>query len=219
MLKRADLQGVLPEVARWAASLLIGGLGTLGVVALSLGMNRQLERTVTEPVTVVETPLVAKKAPPPEATRSRRPSPARKSRAAAPSPSPLLAAGLGGLDFGLGGAADLALADATSALVGDLGGAVMDEAQVGRPPTPTRRDPPSFPARARSLGQSGHVTLSFVVDVDGSVQDVAVVESVPPGVFDQAAIDAVQGWAFDPGQHQGTPVAVRVRQTLTFQLE
>jgi protein TonB len=168
---------------------------------------------------VIETMAVATKTPPSSSSRKQRTSPVKKARKGAPSPGPLLAAGLSGLDFGLGNAADLALADATEALVGDMGGAVMDEGQVQEAPVATSRTPPSFPARARSLGQSGHVTLAFVVDVDGSVQDVSVVESDPPGVFDDAAIEAVRQWEFQPGQHEGMPVAVRVRQTLSFQLE
>jgi protein TonB len=205
-------------VVRGVASAAIGVAGTFGVVALSLGMNAQVERVVTEPVATISTEVGTEPARPPE-NRKARSSPVRRSSRTAPSPGPLLAAGLSGLDFGLGSAADLALADATAALVGDLGGAVMDEGNVEDPPRPTRRDPPEFPARARSLGQSGKVTLSFVVDVDGSVQDVMVVESSPPGVFDDAAVDAVRGWSFSPGRHEGLPVAVRVRQTLTFELE
>ena len=39
------------------------------------------------------------------------------------------------------------------------------------------------------------------------------------GVFDGAAVEAVEAWRFEPGRHEGTPVAVRVRQTLVFDLE
>lgn len=211
--------GVRGAVAHAAASLGIGALGTLGVVALSLGMNGQVEKKVLEPVTVVDTVMAA---PKPVTDRRRgadRPAPTRKARRTAPSASPLLAAGLSGLSFGLADAADQALVDATAALVGDVGGSIVDEGEVERPPTPTLRTPPSFPARARSLGQSGSVTVSFVVDVDGSVADVYVVASEPPGVFDQAAVKAVEGWRFEPGTDHGNPVAVRVRQTLTFELE
>jgi protein TonB len=207
------------DLLRYAGATLIGLCGTFGVFALSLGMNAQVERHETEPVTVVSEMAVAPKAPKPGTARPQRSSPPKKSRQSAPSPGPLLAAGLGGLDFGLGSAADAALADATAALVGDVGAAVMNEDNVEVVPRPTERTPPTFPARARSLNQTGRVTLSFVVDVDGSVQDVYVVEATPPGVFDAAAVEAVESWRFEPGRHEGAPVAVRVRQTLVFELE
>ncbi|MEQ1564998.1 MAG: energy transducer TonB [Myxococcota bacterium] len=204
---------------RWLGALGIGVLGTFGVVGLSLGMNAQVERVVTEPVATIAELDVSAKPKPPDAGRKQRSSPVKRASRAAAAPGPMLAAGLSGLDFGLGGAADLALADATAALVGEMGGAVVDERSVQDPPRATTRTPPTFPARARSLGQSGRVTLSFVVDVDGSVQDVTVVEAEPPGVFDDAAVAAVESWAFEPGRNEGMPVAVRVRQTLTFELE
>lgn len=206
-------------MVRRALSPLVGVVGTMGVVGLSLGMNGAVERRVLEPATVIDTRAVAAK---PEASRSdrrERRAPQKRSREAAPTPGPMLAAGLSGLDFGLGDGADEALAGATTALVTRMGGAVMDEGSVEDVPRPTERTPPVFPPRARSLGQSGHVTLSFVVDVDGSVQDVVVVESDPPGVFDPAAVEAVRAWTFEPGRHDGAPVAVRVRQTLRFELE
>lgn len=206
------------ELLRHVAALGIGVLGTFGVFALSLGMNAQTEQAATEPVTVVTEMMVAPK-PHKAGPTQRRPAPARKAKKSAPSPGPLLAAGLSGLDFGLGNAADAALGDATAALVGSVGAVVMSEDAVQVAPVATSRTPPTFPARARSLDQSGSVTLSFVVDVDGSAQDVSVVTSEPPGVFDAAAIEAVESWRFEPGRHEGSPVAVRVRQTLVFELE
>jgi protein TonB len=204
---------------RHVGALVIGAAGTLGVFMLSLGMNSQVERQMTEPVTLVTEMAVAPKAPKPGPARPQRSAPPKKARQSAPSPGPLLAAGLGGLDFGLGSAADAALADATAALVGDVGATVMNEDNVEVAPRATERTAPTFPARARSLNQTGRVTLSFVVDVDGSVQDVYVVEATPPGVFDDAAVEAVESWRFEPGRHEGAPVAVRVRQTLVFELE
>ncbi len=208
-------KGRLP---RLLGALVVACLGTVGVVALSLGMNAQLEPRAMEPVAVIAEVAVQPRARPAR-NRARRTSTPRKSARPAPSPSPLLAAGLAGLDFGLGDDADAALASATDALVGNMGGAVVDEDTVDVPPRATERQPPSFPARARSLGQSGWVTVSFVVDIDGSAQDVTVVEADPPGVFDDAAAAAVRDWRFEPGQEDGNPVAVRVRQTLRFQLE
>ena len=208
----------MAEVLRHVGALGIGLLGTLGVCVLSLGMNSQVAPVLTEPVAILQEMAAPAKASQ-QSTRKKRKSSTQKARKAAPSAAPLLSASLGGLDFGLGDGADLALIGATEALVGDLGAAVMDEEAVGVPPRPARQDPPSFPARARSLGQSGWVTLSFVIDVDGSAVDVHVIEADPPGVFDQAAVAAAQGWEFEPGRHEGAPVAVRVRQTLRFALE
>lgn len=212
MPRRADL-------LRHAAAVLVGLAGTAGVFGLSLGMNSQVRARAPEVATVIDTMQVAPKAKP-ETTRKQRSSPPRKARrTSAPSPAPLLAADLSGLDFGLDDGADAALLGATQALVASLGGAVMDEDAVEDAPTPTTRTPPAYPARARQLGTEGQVTLSFVVDVDGTAQDVTVVEGEPPGVFDAAAIEAVRGWRFEPGRHEGAPVAVRVRQTLRFELE
>ncbi|MFZ5479339.1 MAG: energy transducer TonB [Myxococcota bacterium] len=208
------------DLARHAGAFVVACLGTLGVFALSLGMNAQVERKQHDVATIVDTMVAA--APPPEsrAAKKQRSSPAKRARkAAAPSPSPLLSASLGGLDFGLDGGADAAIAGATAALMEDMGGAVMSEDAVEDAPTATTRTPPSYPSRARTQGQTGWVTLAFVVDVDGSVQDVHVLEADPPGVFDEAAIDAVGAWRFEPGRHEGAPVAVRVRQTVRFELE
>lgn len=204
---------------RHLIALFVGVLGMIGVVALSVGMNAVVDKVVTEPVSVLTELPAPASAPPKAESRRKRVTQARPARRAAPSPAPLLAANLSGLDFGFADAADLAMADATRALVGELGGAVLDEAAVDAPPTPIEQAPPSFPARARSLGQAGWVTLSFVVDVDGSTADVTVVEAQPVGAFEEAAKDAVAGWRFNPGQQDGAPAAVRVRQTLHFELE
>jgi protein TonB len=206
-------------VLRHLAAASIAVLGTCGVIGLSLGMNAVVGRSETEPVAVVSELPAAAASKPPSQKRDRRPAPARKARRAAPSAAPALAASLGGLDFGFGDVGAGGLTEATAALVGSMGGGVVNEEAVQEPPTPVERVAPTFPARARALGQSGSVTLSFVVDIDGSTADVHVVESIPPGVFDDAAVEAVRRWRFSPGEQDGAPVAVRVRQTLRFELE
>jgi len=206
-------------MVRHLLSALIGLVGMVGVVGLSLGMNSVVQRAATEPVSTVAEVVASPTAAKSERRASRKSNAPRRARKAAPSPAPLLSASLAGLDFGFSDGADLAMADASRQLVGSLGGAVVDEAEVEAAPEPVDRAPPAFPARARALGQSGVVTVSFVVDLDGSTQDVHVVEAEPPGVFDDAAIEAVRGWRFNPGQLEGAPVAVRVRQTLRFELQ
>lgn len=213
----------MPRRARAAlelfAALGIGLLGTAGVVGLSVGMNSQVQKKATEVATVIETVAAAPESKTKAQARKQRSSPVKKAARSAPSPAPALAANLGGLDFGLASGADAAMMSATGALLQDVGTAVMNEDAVEVPPRSVERTPPQYPTRARSQGQTGKVTLSFIVDLDGSVQDVHVVEASPPGVFDAAAIEAVSSWRFEPGQNAGSPVAVRVRQTLRFELE
>jgi protein TonB len=206
-------------LARHGAATAIGALGMVGVAGLSLGMNAEVARRAPEPVTMLQEIAAPPKAKTAERARARRATPARRAARAAPSPSALLAVSLPGLDFGLDAAADAALAAATDALVADASARVVDEGQVEVAPRPVEREPPSFPPRARALGQSGWVAVVFVVDIDGTTQDVSVVESVPPGVFDDAAVEAVKGWRFEPGRVEGAPVPVRVRQSLKFALE
>ena len=205
-------------LAEHAGALLISGLGTLGVVGLSLGMNAQVEKKTPELAAAVELAAAPREAPK-GATRKARSSPVKKAARSAPSAAPALAAGLAGLDFGMDGGADAAMGVATNALLDQVGATVLSEEEVEEPPRPASRAAPSYPARARQDGQTGYVTVSFVVDIDGSAQDVHVVESEPPGVFDEAALAAVSAWTFEPGRQEGSPVAVRVRQTLRFELD
>lgn len=192
--------------------------GTVGVIGLSLGMNAQVEKKKPELATVVEA-MAAPESRPRGPARKARSSPVKKARSAAPAASAPLAAGLPGFDFGLGGGAEAGMGEATAALLDEVGGKVVDESAVEVAPQAVERGPPAYPSRARAQGVGGRVTLSFVVDVDGRVQDVVVVEAEPPGIFDEAAVEAVRAWRFEPGLDEGAPVAVRVRQTLRFELE
>jgi protein TonB len=160
---------------------------------------------------------VAPPKPPPQRAKPK-PRPKPKRTTSSPPPAPALMAGLGGLDFGLPGLTG-GMDDATQALLGDLGDVVMTEDAVDVPPRATQRVAPAYPPRARAKDVTGYVTLSLLVSADGAVRDVRVLESQPPGVFDNAAVQAVQGWGFQPAQYQGRDVAVRARQTLRFELE
>ncbi len=63
---------------------------------------------------------------------------------------------------------------------------------------------------------SAKVLLRFMVNVDGSVSDVKVLEG--PEEFHQAAIDAVSQFRFKPAEHNGKPVAVKITQSIKFRL-
>jgi len=77
---------------------------------------------------------------------------------------------------------------------------------------------PVYPVDAERRGIEGWVDLEFLVKADGSVHEPIIRNAQPAGVFDQAAIRAVQTWRFSPAMHDGTPVEQRTRLRLRFTL-
>ncbi|MFZ5844348.1 MAG: TonB family protein [Pseudomonadota bacterium] len=74
---------------------------------------------------------------------------------------------------------------------------------------------PQYPRAEAAKGIEGWVSLRFEVRQDGTVGNVRVLNGSPRGVFDQAAVKAVQRWRYRPTE-QG-PVVQTV--TLDFKLE
>ena len=87
--------------------------------------------------------------------------------------------------------------------------------QITRPQR-VRDVPPVYPQLAREAGVQGTVILETVIGVDGTVQDVKVLRSIP--LLDAAAVDAVRQWRFTPTLLNGEPVAVVMTVTVTFSL-
>ncbi|AQT61658.1 energy transducer TonB [Cellvibrio mixtus] len=83
---------------------------------------------------------------------------------------------------------------------------------------PVVRVPPAYPQRAKQAKLEGKVTMAVTIRPDGTVADVQVIESNPPRLFDQAAIQAMQRWKFRPKIVNGKPEAQRARQTIDFKL-
>jgi TonB family protein len=82
---------------------------------------------------------------------------------------------------------------------------------------PAIRVAPRYPVQASTSGTEGWVELEIAVTADGRVLEVAVLQSTPEGVFEQAAIAAVEQWRYcpvDPETHR-EPLQVRLK----FQLD
>ena len=78
---------------------------------------------------------------------------------------------------------------------------------------------PQFPEVARARGIDGWVDLKFVVSIDGAVSDVAVVGAEPAGIFEQAALDALRRWRYQPVVHDGRAVSQGARVRLRFTVQ
>jgi TonB family protein len=78
---------------------------------------------------------------------------------------------------------------------------------------------PQFPDVARKRGLDGWVDLQFVVGTDGAVSDVAVIGAQPVGVFEQAALDAVRHWRYQPVMRAGQAISQHARVRLRFTVQ
>ena len=63
---------------------------------------------------------------------------------------------------------------------------------------------------------SGSVELEFTVSPSGEVTDIKIQAADPPGVFDQAAINALSQSHYQPVLRDGVAIAQRVRVRLRF---
>lgn len=79
--------------------------------------------------------------------------------------------------------------------------------------------PPRYPEAARRVGIEGTTVLKVRIREDGGVGDVIVAQSAGAVALDQAAVDAVQRWRFEPARRGGHPVAVWVSLPVRFRLE
>lgn len=86
------------------------------------------------------------------------------------------------------------------------------------PLTVLARIPPVYPLHAKRRGVQGWVKVHFVVNENGRAEDITIVESQPPGVFDQSVTRCISGWRFQPGTIAGLAVKARAETTIRFEL-
>ena len=76
-----------------------------------------------------------------------------------------------------------------------------------------------YPVVAKENGIQGRVTLSFIVDVDGSITNIEVVRGVDP-LLDAEAIRIIKSMPkWTPGMQRGKAVAVKYTVPVAFRLE
>jgi TonB family protein len=76
---------------------------------------------------------------------------------------------------------------------------------------------PRYPEEARKNKIMGDVVCRTVITAEGEVSDVEIVESEDE-IFNQATIDAVSQWRFEPATLEGKPVDVYYVVTVRFNL-
>jgi protein TonB len=71
-----------------------------------------------------------------------------------------------------------------------------------------------YPPVALARLLRGTVVIEATISAAGRVVDAVVLRSIPE--LDQAALDAVRQWEYDPARLKGVPVAVIMTVTVTF---
>jgi len=79
---------------------------------------------------------------------------------------------------------------------------------------PQRLDRPIYPPEAKAAGVTGVVIVQVVIDPRGAVTDAKVVRSIP--LLDDAALQSVRTWTFQPTVVNGAAVPVRMNVAVSF---
>jgi protein TonB len=122
----------------------------------------------------------------------------------------------GGVDGGIpGGALDAVIGPLLNVVLGQVEAPVRAAGEI-KQPRRIRAVEPAYPEIARQARVEGIVIIEAETDVYGRVQRLRVLRSIP--LLDQAALDAVRQWLYEPliigGRPRGVVFTVTVRFTL-----
>ncbi len=127
-----------------------------------------------------------------------------------------------GFEGGIGSGSDGGVGSGTGPGVGPgegggIGGGVFRVGGGVSAPQVIYKMDPEDSEQVRKAKYQGTVVLNLVVQRDGTVRDIRVIQSLGLGL-DEKAIEAVKQWRFRPGEKNGTPVDVRAVIEVTFRL-
>jgi protein TonB len=88
-----------------------------------------------------------------------------------------------------------------------------------KPPVPKHLAMPSYPELAREAGIEGVVYVKVLIDENGKVTWVAVLESNVTDSMNRSALDAARRCRFEPAKQRNKPVPVVVVIPFEFRLE
>lgn len=209
------------HLARLPAAIIFG----VGFTAVLFGFipfahrvakpERTLELVKTSAVeaeeVVEETPP-----PPPEETEKPPEAPPEPQLVETPQQIPLsadleVAVGAGGGMAGFGEIRSLTTAEAVTE-------EAFDVADLEKRPEPVSQVSPTYPPEFRKAKIEGMVTLVFVLDETGRVEDPRVENSSRPE-FEKPALDAIRKWRFSPGMKDGQAVRTYIRVPMRFRVQ
>lgn len=78
---------------------------------------------------------------------------------------------------------------------------------------------PDYPPRARAQRIQGWVKLEITVMPSGRVSAAKVIDATPKDIFDEAAMEAIKHWRFQPAYRDGQAIEQRAHQIIKFRLK
>lgn len=94
---------------------------------------------------------------------------------------------------------------------------LFDINNLDQVPQPKFRAQPVYPFEMKRSGISGEVTVGFIVNAAGDVQDAYAVKSTQRE-FEAPAIQAVMKWKFRPGKKGGRNVNTKMQVPIVFSI-
>jgi len=87
-------------------------------------------------------------------------------------------------------------------------------------PVPTMLVQPAYPVNAANRGIEGYVDVQFDVAATGATENIVILASVPPNVFDRETVKAVKRWKFNPVVRDGRTVPYKgLVQRVNFEMQ
>ena len=78
---------------------------------------------------------------------------------------------------------------------------------------------PNYPMMAKNRHIEGKCTVAFTITASGSISNAHAAGCSPPGVFENASLDAIQRFRFKPRIINGKPVNQNASKTFRFNLQ
>lgn len=130
---------------------------------------------------------------------------------------------VGGVDIGspsvsLPSIEDVKKMQLTSPLLRESKEEKLEEETVDIPPRVLFRKEPDYPRIARLQEIEGLVEIEFILTTSGVIQDIKITRSLPKGIFDNAVLEALKLWKFEPAIHKGNRVNCGCRLRFRFVL-
>lgn len=102
---------------------------------------------------------------------------------------------------------------------GANGGGLFTTGQLDGPLTALTKTPPVYPRAAKQRNTEGWIKVKFVVNEQGHVDQVTILDAEPKDVFEQSVLRCMDEWRFKPGTVGGRTVKALVEQTISFKLQ